>query len=126
MNWQPVIIIGAVIAVFFVVKRLALVAPAKARECLKAGAKVIDVRSPGEFKQRHLPGAVNIPLDSLGDQIGRHAPDKNQPLLLHCLSGGRSGIAKSALKRMGYTQCFNLGSIGRAQKIVQDARTARE
>ncbi len=126
MNWQNLTIIGAVIAAFFVMKRLALVGAAQARECLKAGAKVIDVRSPGEFKQDHLPGAINIPLDDLREQIGRHAPDKNGPILLHCLSGGRSGIARSVLKGMGYTQCYNLGSFGRARKIVQEAKMARE
>jgi rhodanese-related sulfurtransferase len=41
-----------------------------------------------------------------------------QPLLLHCLSGARSGIGKGMLKRMGYRQVFNLGSYGRATRIL--------
>jgi len=49
-------------------------------------------------------------------------PDKNQVLLLHCLSGTRSGIAKRQLKSMGYQNVFNLGSYGRAGKILGDAR----
>jgi phage shock protein E len=111
-------LIGAVVAAFLLLKRLALVAPATAREWLKRGALVIDVRSEGEFQARHVPGALNIPLDRLGDEIARRAPDKEQPLLLHCLSGGRSGMAKSRLKKMGYRNVFNLGSRGRAEKIL--------
>jgi rhodanese-related sulfurtransferase len=61
---------------------------------------------------------VNIPLGDLADQAPHRLPDKNRVLLLHCLSGTRSGIAKRRLKSMGYTKVFNLGSFGRAQGIV--------
>jgi len=76
------------------------------------------VRSKGEFQERHLPGVVNIPLDRLRDEIARFAPNKEQPLLLHCLSGGRSGTGTAMLKEMGYRNVFNLGSYERAEKIM--------
>lgn len=119
MNWQTWIIFGAVIAVFVILKRITLVRPQVARDWLKKGAKVIDVRSEAEFHDHHLPGAINLPLDQLCNRIGPHAPDKEQAILLHCLSGTRSGIGKTALKKMGYRHCFNLGSIGRARKILE-------
>ena len=53
-------------------------------------ALVIDVRTEAEFREQHLPGALNIPLDRLSEEIARHAPDKSKPLLLHCRSGARS------------------------------------
>ena len=81
---------------------------------------MIDVRSESEFQERHLPGAINIPLNRLGEEIARRAPNKEQPLLLHCLSGTRSGMGTSALKRMGYQNVFNLGSYGRAEKILSE------
>jgi phage shock protein E len=112
-----IVIVGAVIA-FLLVKRLTQVSPAVAREWLHKGALVIDVRGEAEFQERHLPSAINIPLGRLGDEIARFAPDKEQPLLLHCLSGARSGIGRSTLKRMGYQHVFNLGSYRRAEKIV--------
>jgi phage shock protein E len=118
MDWLTWIIIGGAIAAFLVLKRLTLVRPETAREWLKKGARVIDVRSEGEFKDRHLPGAVNIPLDRLRDEIVQVAPNKEQPLLLHCLSGTRSGMGKAMLKKMGYRNVFNLGSYGRAEKIL--------
>jgi phage shock protein E len=112
-----IVIVGAV-AAFLLVKRLTQVNPAAAREWLNKGALVIDVRSKGEFDERHLPGAINIPLDRLGEDIARYAPNKEQPLLLHCLSGTRSGMGTSTLRKMGYQHVFNLGSYGRAEKIV--------
>ena len=112
-----IVIAGAVIA-FLLLKRLSLVTPATAREWLNKGALVIDVRSEGEFQERHLPGAINIPLGRLGDEIARRAPDKEQAILLHCLSGTRSGMAKARLKQMGYRNVFNLGSYGRAAGIL--------
>ena len=122
MDWLTWIIIGGAIAAFLIFKQVNAVKPEPAREWLKKGAKVIDVRSEAEFQERHLPGAINIPLDRLRDEIARHAPSKDQAILLHCLSGGRSGIGKGILKRMGYRNAFNLGSYGRAEKILGGQR----
>jgi phage shock protein E len=112
------ITIGGAVAAVLVFKRLTLVRPGTAREWLRKGARVIDVRSEGEFRGGHLPGSINIPLDRLRDEIARFAPDKEQALLLHCLSGTRSGMAKALLTKTGYRQVFNLGSYGRAEKIL--------
>ena len=108
-----------VIVIFLLVKRLTQADPATAREWLAKGALVIDVRNEAEFQERHLPGAINIPLDRLGAEIARRAPNKAQPLLLHCLSGARSGMGKNALRRLGYQHVLNLGSYGRAARILQ-------
>jgi phage shock protein E len=112
-----IVIVGAVVA-FLVVKRLTQASPASAREWLGKGALVIDVRSEAEYREKHLSGTINIPLNRLGDEIARHAPDKEKPLLLHCRSGGRSGMGTSTLKKLGYQHVFNLGSYGRAERIV--------
>ena len=118
MNAVTWLVIAGVVVGYLLLKRLALVTTADAREWLRKGALVIDVRSEGEFQERHLPSAMNIPLGRLRGEISRRAPDKAQPLLLHCLSGGRSGIGKGMLKQMGYRNVFNLGSYGRAEKIL--------
>jgi rhodanese-related sulfurtransferase len=120
-----IVIVGAVVA-FLLVKRLSQASPETASDWLSKGALVIDVRSESEFRERHLPNAINIPLNRLGDEIGRYATNKEQPLLLHCLSGGRSGIGASTLKKMGYLNVSNLGSYGRAEKIVGAATGARK
>ena len=118
MNLVTWLVIVAAIAAFLLLKRLTLVGPAAARDWLKKGAIVIDVRSEGEFRERHLPGAINIPVGQLREEIARRAPDKEQPLLLHCLSGARSGMGRRILKQAGYRHVFNLGSYGRAEKIL--------
>ena len=124
MDWHTWIIIGGAVAAFFLLKRLMLVRPDTARQWLKKGATVIDVRSEGEFQEKHLPGAENIPLDRLREQIVRLAPNKEQPLLLHCLSGTRSGMGKAMLKKLGYRNVFNLGSYGRAEQVLGANREA--
>ena len=118
MNWLTWIILGSAVAAFVVLKRLTLVRPGTAREWLKKGGTVIDVRSEAEYRQRHLSRAINIPLDRLRDEIARVAPNKEHPLLLHCLSGTRSGKAEALLKKMGYHNVINLGSYGQAEKIL--------
>jgi rhodanese-related sulfurtransferase len=112
------IMIGTVIAAFVIFKQVNAVKPETAREWLKKGATVIDVRSEAEFQERHLPGTINVPLDRLRDEIARVAPNKEQPLLLHCLSGTRSPAGGDALKKMGYRNVFNLGSYSRAEEVL--------
>jgi phage shock protein E len=112
------IIIAVVIVTFLLLKRLTQLNPTSARAWLSKGALVIDVRSEAEYREEHLPGTVNIPLDRLGDEIARRAPNREQPLLLHCRSGARSGRGTSVLKQMGYHNVFNLGSYGSAEKII--------
>ena len=111
-------IIAGVIAAVWVFKRLSYISPEAALKHLKEGALVVDVRSAGEYHGGHLPKAVNIPLGELRNSLPGHVKDKEQVLLLHCLSGTRSGMAKSQLKSMGYPNVFNLGSYGRAKSIV--------
>jgi len=124
MDLTTWIIIGSIIAAFLVFKRLNQGSPTTARAWLSKGALVIDVRSEAEFRERHLAGVINIPLNRLGGEIIRQAPDKEQPLLLHCLSGTRSGMAKGMLQKLGYQHVLNLGSYGRAAKILEAQRGA--
>jgi phage shock protein E len=102
-------------------KRAGQISARDALAHLKAGALVIDVRSPGEFSADHLPRAINIPLDEIENSLPERVKDKKQVLLLHCASGMRSSVARGMLKRMGYANAYNLGSYGRAEKIVGDA-----
>ncbi|WCJ60766.1 rhodanese-like domain-containing protein [Fontisphaera persica] len=119
MDWQTIVVVVAAVVALMVWKSLGLVSVRTALEHLKKGAQVIDVRTPEEFRRDHLPGAVNVPLHELEERIGKVAPDKNQPLLLHCLSGGRSGIAARKLRQLGYQKVFNLGGYSRAAKVVR-------
>jgi len=121
MNWTTTLIIAAVVAVIFMIKKSGQISAKDALEKFKNGALVIDVRSPGEFSSGHLAKAINIPLDEIETAVPKRVKDKSQVLLLHCASGMRSGMAKSKLKGMGYTNAFNLGSYGRAESILNQS-----
>ena len=75
------------------------------------GARLVDVRTPGEYAGGHIPGAVNVPLQQIG-AIASEVPDKSTPLFVYCMSGARSQQAVGALKQMGYTDARNIGGIG--------------
>ena len=121
MDWKIALIVMAAVGALLALKRLSFVSPSVARKCLAQGALVVDVRTAGEFQGGHLSNALNIPLDELRENLPRRVPDKNQMLLPHCLSGTRSGIAKRQSRDLGYTNAFNLGSYGRAKRIVTGA-----
>jgi phage shock protein E len=125
MDWTIAIIAVVVIAGFLLLKRMSFVSEETARQHLAQGALVIDVRSPEEFRSAHVPDAINIPLGELRDTLPARVKNKNQVLLLHCLSGGRSGIAQQQLKGLGYTHVFNLGSLARAKQIVAGASSGQ-
>lgn len=125
MDWTLTLIVGGVVAAVFLLKRLSFVSAAIARKHLAEGALVIDVRSPEEFRSSKVPGAINLPLGEVRDKISARVKDKQQPLLVHCLSGGRSAIAKQQLQTMGYQNVFNLGSLARARHIYAEAQQLR-
>ncbi|MDO4906230.1 rhodanese-like domain-containing protein [Neisseria sp.] len=75
----------------------------------KAAGIWIDVRSPEEYRQGHLQGALNIPADKIGAEIAAASPDKNAPVNLYCRSGRRAEAALQVLKKMGYTNVTNHG-----------------
>lgn len=72
--------------------------------------RLVDVRSPEEYRDGHVPGAVNVPLESLQD-APRLLTDKKAQLCLYCASGARSAMAAGMLRRMGYENCVNVGGI---------------
>jgi hydroxyacylglutathione hydrolase len=72
----------------------------------KNGLQVVDVRSPEEWSEGHLQGAIHIPLAQLPDRIGEL--DVVAPIVVHCRGGGRSSIATSFLKSHGVADVSNL------------------
>ena len=74
------------------------------------GAVLLDVRTPQEYREGHIPGSKNVPLQQL-DKISSVADNKNVPLFVYCYSGGRSRQAASMLQHMGYTNVQNIGGI---------------
>jgi phage shock protein E len=80
------------------------------REKIRAGARIIDVRTPAEYRDDAYPGAVNIPLPMLPLRLGELEP-KDKPVVLYCESGARSSQAVRLLKQAGFTDVINAGGL---------------
>ena len=78
-------------------------------EKMSKGGQLIDVRSPIEFKQGALDGAVNIPITSV--QTLKDNIDISRPVLLYCRTGARSEMVKKHLEQLGFNQVHNIGGI---------------
>lgn len=76
-------------------------------ELLAQGAQVVDVRTPEEFISGNVPNSINIPLNEVPLRI-EEFKEMDQPIVLCCLSGGRSGQATSFLQANG-VDCYNGG-----------------
>ena len=75
-----------------------------------AGAVLLDVRTPQEYREGHIPGSQNMPLQQL-DKVEEVTENKDAILYVYCHSGSRSRQAVSLLKHMGYTNVHNIGGI---------------
>lgn len=69
---------------------------------------ILDVREPWEFEEGRIPGAQNIPLNSLPDKLDDIDEWKNQEIIVHCKGGGRATSAKAFLTQQGFTNVRNL------------------
>ena len=74
------------------------------------GAVLLDVRTPQEYSEGHIPESKNIPLQTL-DKVRTVVENKDTELFVYCYSGARSRQAAEALSRMGYTKVNNIGGI---------------
>ena len=72
---------------------------------------ILDVRRPDEFEEKHIPGAVNIPNETIGTEEISALPDKDQLILVYCRSGNRSKQASEKLVALGYTNVVEFGGI---------------
>jgi phage shock protein E len=120
MHWTTACILVGFFLVIYWLRHRGQISAKDARAQLKDGALLVDVRTPAEFNSGHLPDAINFPLDEIEVKLPRRVKDKNQAMLLHCQSGMRSGMAMQKLKSLGYANVFNLGSYGRAARMVRE------
>ena len=75
------------------------------------GYIIVDVRTPDEFADKHIPNAINIPNETIGTEEIAGLPDKEQKILVYCRSGNRSKQAAEKLVKIGYTNVVEIGGI---------------
>jgi rhodanese-related sulfurtransferase len=82
----------------------------KLKQRLQAGETphIIDVRETWEVEESRIPGSQNIPLGTLPTQLDDLEDLKDQEVIVHCKSGGRSASAKAFLTQQGFTNVRNL------------------
>lgn len=79
-----------------------------AQTLVAEGAALVDVRSPTEYAEKHVPGAKNVPVDELEKRMGELP--KDHPVVVYCRSGMRAARAASLLRAAGYT-AHNMGGV---------------
>lgn len=72
------------------------------------GAILIDVRSPQEYEEGHLKGAILIPEYELLSKYKKELESKDATYIVYCSSGLRSKRAKKQLEKLGYNNVYNL------------------
>ena len=90
--------------------------PAEIQELIKSGAVIIDVRTEQEYAQGNIKGALNIPVQVIG-QFTDKIKQYNKPVVLYCRSGGRAGTAVNILAKAGI-KAYNAGGLSDIQRLV--------
>ncbi len=82
------------------------------------GRLILDVRTPSEFADGHIKGAQNIDWNGTDFEAQTASLNKNNPVYVYCLSGGRSGEAAAFLREKGFANVLELDGGMRAWSIA--------
>ena len=72
---------------------------------------ILDVRTQEEYDEKHIPGAVVVPNETIKQEPLKELPDLEQEILVYCKSGNRSRQAAKKLVEAGYTNVYDFGGI---------------
>jgi len=78
---------------------------------------IIDVRSPMEYQMESIEAAINIPLGELMSRLDE-IKKLPKPIIIHCLSGGRSAAAVNLLIQSGIDEVYNGGGIDTMKNMM--------
>lgn len=112
MSLEPWLVAAGAAVAFIAVSRLAggrTMSSSVVQQKLQAGATIVDVRTPDEFRDGAYPRAINVPVGEL--QAGLARIPKDRPVVLYCASGARSAAAAMMLRRAGYADVVNAGGL---------------
>lgn len=83
-----------------------------AKEKIQNGAILVDVRTKDEYEEGHIEGAILLPHNEITKaSVTQKIENQNMVIIVYCRSGNRSEQAGITLKKLGYTQVYDLGSI---------------
>ena len=84
----------------------------QARQLMKNGACLVDVREADEYRKKHIENAINVPYTDIHAIAGDFLKDKNSDIIVYCMTGKRSFQAKQSLDYLGYKNVYFLGGLG--------------
>ncbi len=98
------------------------ITPQEAKEMMDTEEVIIvDVRTPEEYEEGYIEGAILIPNYDIETSAATMLPDKDAKILLYCRSGNRSQGAAKSLVKMGYNHVYDFGGIGSwVYEIIKD------
>lgn len=112
--WKPLAIATLTIVAAVGLTACAPATPSAPTVALETVTAVIDVRTPAEFAEGHLDGAINIDLQSPEFAGAIAQLDPAGSYILYCKSGNRAGQAVTAMESLGFTTLVNLGDVASA------------
>ena len=119
MDKKTVILVVGALALWFVIgqARAAGQVSSEVAHTLveKQGALLLDVRTPEEFAEQHLAGALNVPVQELEARLASLPAKKDQDIVVYCRSGARSARAAAMLTAAGFTRVHDLGGMSHWQ-----------
>ncbi|MGY3870259.1 rhodanese-like domain-containing protein [Aeromonas crassostreae] len=69
---------------------------------------LLDVRTPAEFAEGHIPGAINISHEQLRTRLAELGDDRRLPIVVYCRSGRRAALAQAELEKAGFGHVYHL------------------
>lgn len=84
-----------------------------------AAPRVVDVRTAEEYRDGHVPGALNVPYDQIGARAGVLDVARDAPIVVYCRTGKRAAIAQRTLEGLGYTHVRLLDGSFQAWQAAQ-------
>ena len=71
-------------------------------------ANIIDTQLKQDYEKNHIANSINIPIEEINKKAYKYLKDKNQIIVVYCQSGIRSIVGCDMLKRLGYTNLYNI------------------
>ena len=79
---------------------------------INSGAVMIDVRTKEEYDEKHINGAISLPVDEINEgSIKKIVDDKYDVIIVYCKSGSRSSKAVTIFNKLGYNNVYDLGAM---------------
>lgn len=104
------------VGVFRQAEAIPILDQTEARDTMRSNPSIVllDVRTPGEYAERHIPNSMLIPLEDMNQfksAVQSAIPNRHTVVYLYCHSGGRSGTATKMMQDLGYTNVHNIGGL---------------